>query len=202
MFIAIHLWTHIILILFFGSYLITDSISLLAIIIFTFSISSGLSIGRVNVSENLSIHSRFSNFGCVVVHSILYDPLYFCGIGCNLCFLFHLLGSFVLFLDECGYMFVNFIFSKNHLLSSLFFSSISFISTLFFIIFFLVHILWGGLFFIAMGVSLDYLLENPLQYSCLENPMDGGAWWATVHGSQRVGHDWVTSFSFFLSLSL
>ena len=22
----------------------------------------------------------------------------------------------------------------------------------------------------------------PLQYSCLENPMDGGAWWATVHG--------------------
>ena len=23
---------------------------------------------------------------------------------------------------------------------------------------------------------------NPLQYSCLENPTDGGAWWATVHG--------------------
>ena len=23
---------------------------------------------------------------------------------------------------------------------------------------------------------------NPLQYSCLGNPMDGGAWWATVHG--------------------
>ena len=23
---------------------------------------------------------------------------------------------------------------------------------------------------------------NPLQYSCLENPMDGGAWWAVVHG--------------------
>ena len=22
---------------------------------------------------------------------------------------------------------------------------------------------------------------NPLQYSCLENPMDGGAWWAIVH---------------------
>ena len=29
---------------------------------------------------------------------------------------------------------------------------------------------------------------NPLQYSCLENPMDRGAWRATVHGSQRVGH--------------
>ena len=23
---------------------------------------------------------------------------------------------------------------------------------------------------------------NPLQYSCLENPMDGGAWWAADHG--------------------
>ena len=23
---------------------------------------------------------------------------------------------------------------------------------------------------------------NPLQYSCLENPMDGGAWYTTVHG--------------------
>ena len=23
---------------------------------------------------------------------------------------------------------------------------------------------------------------NPLQYSCLENPMDRGSWWATVHG--------------------
>ena len=24
--------------------------------------------------------------------------------------------------------------------------------------------------------------SNPFQYSCLENPMDRGAWWATVHG--------------------
>ena len=30
---------------------------------------------------------------------------------------------------------------------------------------------------------------NPLQYSCLENPMKRGAWWATVHQEQRVGHD-------------
>ena len=33
---------------------------------------------------------------------------------------------------------------------------------------------------------------NTLQYSCLENPMDRGAWWATVHGSQRVRHDLMT----------
>ena len=25
-------------------------------------------------------------------------------------------------------------------------------------------------------------IGNPLQYSCLGNPMDRGAWWATVHG--------------------
>ena len=30
---------------------------------------------------------------------------------------------------------------------------------------------------------------NPLQYSCLENPMDTGAWWATVHGVARVRHN-------------
>ena len=30
---------------------------------------------------------------------------------------------------------------------------------------------------------------NPLQYSCLENPMDRRAWQATVHGVARVGHD-------------
>jgi len=26
---------------------------------------------------------------------------------------------------------------------------------------------------------------NPLQYSCLGNPMDRGAWWATVHGVEK-----------------
>ena len=30
---------------------------------------------------------------------------------------------------------------------------------------------------------------NPLQCSCLENPKDGGAWWAAGYGSHRVGHD-------------
>ena len=28
---------------------------------------------------------------------------------------------------------------------------------------------------------------NPLQYSCLENPMDREAWWATVHGVTESG---------------
>ena len=33
---------------------------------------------------------------------------------------------------------------------------------------------------------------NPLQYSCLENPMNRGAWQAIVHGVVRVGHDLAT----------
>ena len=36
---------------------------------------------------------------------------------------------------------------------------------------------------------------NPLQYSCLENPMDGGAWLATVHGvamGSRLSHFIIT----------
>ena len=42
---------------------------------------------------------------------------------------------------------------------------------------------------------------NPLQYSCLGNPKDRGAWWATVHGVVRVGHDLVTQLQL-LQLSL
>ena len=30
---------------------------------------------------------------------------------------------------------------------------------------------------------------NPLQYSCLGNPVDRGAWWATVHGIAHIGQD-------------
>ena len=30
---------------------------------------------------------------------------------------------------------------------------------------------------------------TPLQYFCLENPMDRGAWWAAVHRVARVGHN-------------
>ena len=51
---------------------------------------------------------------------------------------------------------------------------------------------------------------NPLQYSCLENPMDRGAWRAMVHGVTIVGHDLATKpqhqgfyalFEFSVSLS-
>ena len=39
--------------------------------------------------------------------------------------------------------------------------------------------------FLIRDEVIQYLREgngNPLQYSCLENPMDGGAWWASGHG--------------------
>ena len=37
---------------------------------------------------------------------------------------------------------------------------------------------------------------NPLQYSCLENPMDGGAWWTIVHGVAK-GRTWLSDFTHF-----
>ena len=36
---------------------------------------------------------------------------------------------------------------------------------------------------------------TPLQYSCLENPMDGGAWWAAVHGVAK-SRTWLSNFTF------
>ena len=39
---------------------------------------------------------------------------------------------------------------------------------------------------------------NPLQYSCLKNSMDRGAWWATVHG---VAKNWTRMSDFTLSRS-
>ena len=41
----------------------------------------------------------------------------------------------------------------------------------------------------GLGRSLGEGNDNPFQYSCLENPMDRGAWWAQSTGPQRVGHD-------------
>ena len=37
---------------------------------------------------------------------------------------------------------------------------------------------------------------NPVQYSCLENPTDGGAWWAAVHG---VAKSWTRLSDFTLT---
>ena len=44
----------------------------------------------------------------------------------------------------------------------------------------------------VLGRSLGGGNGSPLQYSCLGNPMDRGAWWATVPGVTRVRHDLAT----------
>ena len=57
----------------------------------------------------------------------------------------------------------------------------------------------SGAFFLFL--SMINCLNNgegdgtPLQYSCLENPMDGGAWWAAVHGVAK-SQTWLSDFTF------
>ena len=61
------------------------------------------------------------------------------------------------------------------------------------------------------GNGCMYMCDYSLQHSCLENPMDRGAWQATVHGVTRVGHDlatqppppyvWLSPFTAHLKLS-
>ena len=51
----------------------------------------------------------------------------------------------------------------------------------------------------ALGRSPGEGNGNPLQYSCLENPTEGGAWWATVHQvakSQTQLSDFTFTFTF------
>ena len=48
-----------------------------------------------------------------------------------------------------------------------------------------------GLFIFAFGEGNG----TPLQYSCLENPMDGGAWWAAVHAVAK-SRTWLSDFTF------
>ena len=42
---------------------------------------------------------------------------------------------------------------------------------------------------------------NPLQYSCLENPMDGGAWWTAIHGITK-SRTWLSDFTFTFTLNV
>ena len=50
---------------------------------------------------------------------------------------------------------------------------------------------WGSIPW--LGRSPGEGSGHPLQYSCLGNPMDRGAWRATVHGVARADHDWKTT---------
>ena len=48
---------------------------------------------------------------------------------------------------------------------------------------------------IIVPFKLSLWMAPPLQYSCLENPMDGGAWWAAVHGI-AMSQTWLSDFTF------
>ena len=51
------------------------------------------------------------------------------------------------------------------------------------------------------GRSIGEGNSYPLQYSCLENSKDRGAWWAAVHGGAKFGHDWMTNTFTFTTIS-
>ena len=49
-------------------------------------------------------------------------------------------------------------------------------------------LLWKSVYSVPLPIfHSNFFLANgtPLRYSCLENPMDGGAWWAAVHGAAK-----------------
>ena len=56
---------------------------------------------------------------------------------------------------------------------------------------------WANLFLVRATVIGKSGEGNgtPLQYSCLENPMDRGAWWAAVHGVTN-SRRWLSDFTF------
>ena len=58
-------------------------------------------------------------------------------------------------------------------------------------------LLLSELFFFFWNLCMLHGEGNgtPLQYSCLENPMDGGAWWAAVHGVLK-SWNWLSDFTF------
>ena len=64
-----------------------------------------------------------------------------------------------------------------------------------------VRVVWGPLLLEKpkeLGISSYY--GTPLQDSCLENPMDGGTWWAAVHGVAK-SRTRLSDFTFTVSLS-
>ena len=67
-------------------------------------------------------------------------------------------------------------------------------------LYFLCYLLFHCCTFIdhKLGLFLGEGNGNPLQYSCLENPVNGGAWWADVHGETK-SQTWLSDFTFTFS---
>ena len=54
---------------------------------------------------------------------------------------------------------------------------------------------WSASLFPPLGNLLGEGNGTPLQHSCLKSPMDGGAWWAAVHGVAK-SRTWLSDFTF------
>ena len=52
------------------------------------------------------------------------------------------------------------------------------------------------------GTSPGEVHGNPLQYSCVENPMDTGAWWATNHGVTKSQSQLRATLLYILDINL
>ena len=59
--------------------------------------------------------------------------------------------------------------------------------------------IWKFTVHVLLKPGLENFEHTPLQYSCLENPMDGGAWWAAVHGVAE-GRTQLSDFTFTFTL--
>ena len=58
---------------------------------------------------------------------------------------------------------------------------------------------WSSGIFESVQLFIGEGNGTPLQYSCMENPMDGGAWWAAIYGvtqSQTRLSDFTFTFHF------
>ena len=102
-------------------------------------------------------------------------------------FVFHLISSSLL-CSSSGYILLTHLIHCIHYIIC------------FIYFFFLLIIIFSSWF--NFDYIISYLLRinfgegngNPLQYFCLENYMDGGAWWAAVHGITK-GRRWLSDFT-------
>ena len=136
MFDRIHLWSHLVLdFCLLEDFLIMVSISLLVIGLFIFSISFLFSLGKLDLSKNLSISSWLSILLTYICFLVSYASLFFCGVSCNI-FLF--ISNFIylrhlpfFLLSLAKGLSILFFFSKNQLLVLLFIAVFFLVSTLF-----------------------------------------------------------------------
>ena len=98
---------------------------------FIFFVSSWFSLGRLYLSKNLSISSRFSILLACISLQQSHDYLHFCDVQCNFSFL---ISSFIelsplFLLDESNGLLILLLYSRNKLLILLIFSIVFFVSS-------------------------------------------------------------------------